>query len=490
MYLYKNQLGKFSTSGVGEHVEHLDCIHLAVWFNLPMMLHQFSKSQLMAEDYRGFNTLHAAVGIPSCLAVMDCLLCKIDVNSLNRWGDTALHIAISKSAKSPTIIQRLVKAGANVNVEDASGRTPLHLILMLTESEHTLSSISALLQSDKVDINARDAFLRTPLHLASAAPAYIFKRRFTGPECQGSSAKEHKQILGILMERGADIESRDDANETPLHVAAKNANAFAVKLLLQRGASIIACNDHCDTPIHLAIGHMTPDSSLIRFPLQESDDQALTIEYLLDRGSNVNATNQSNQTPLHIAACFRCELTIFNDLVQHGAVVDATNNDNATPLHLAVKMGPVLNANKVEGRWRISWVASRQIIQFLIKNGEDSRMLREVADKVCQTLRSYHPNIVTRRFEDPPSGMDCEPVEPERPQTTWVKDVSNLLRSRGASINPEETSRVYGTLRFAIESWASWISKYHWMLAESQDKDDTSLAAAYVAWSEIAKLLS
>ncbi|KAF8334519.1 hypothetical protein F5887DRAFT_1285897 [Amanita rubescens] len=491
-YLYKKQLGKFGASGIGEHVVHLDCVHLAVWFNLPMMLHQFSKSELMAENYRGLNTLHAAVGrIPSCLAVMDCLLGKIDVNSLSRQGDTALHIAISKSAKAPTIIQRLVKAGANVNARDRAGRTPLHLILMLTEPEHALSSISALLQSGEVDINARDAFSRTPLHLASAAPAYIFKRRFTGPECQGSSAEEHKQILRILLERGADIESRDDANETPLHIAAKNANAFAVKLLLQRGASIIARNDHYDTPIHLAIAHMTPDSSLIRFPLQESDDHACTIKCLLaNHDSNVNATNQSDRTPLHIAACFRCDLTIFSALVQHGAIVDATDNENATPLHLAVKMGPVLNANDVEGQWRISWVAFRQIIQFSIKNSEDSQMLREVADKVCETLRSHYPNIVTRYSP----GMDYELVEPTRPDhlhTTWVKEVSNLLRPQGASINLAETSKVYGTLRFAMESWASWISNYHWMLAESQDKDDdTSLAAAYVAWSEIAKLLS
>lgn len=265
-------------------------------------------------------------------------------------------------------------------------------------------------------------------------------------------------------------------------------------LLLQRGASIIARNDHCDTPIHLAIGHVTPDSSLIRFPLQESHDQALTIKCLLDHGSDINATNQSNRTALHIAASFRCEPLIFNALVEQGAVVDTTDSDNATPLHLVVKMGPVLNPNDVEGRWRISWVAFRQIIQFLIKNGEDSQMLREVAEEVCEILRSRYPNMVTQ-FEDFP-GMDYELVEPERldhPHTTWVKCVSNLLWSQGVSNNPAETNKIHGTLHFVMESWASWISKYHWMLAEGRDTDDTidtSLAAAYVAWSEIAKLLS
>jgi hypothetical protein len=119
-------------------------------------------------------------------------------------------------------------------------------------------------------------------------------------------------------------------------------------------------------------------------------------------------------------------------------------------------------------------------------------MLREVAEEVCEILRSRYPNMVTG-LEDFP-GMDYELVEPERldhPHTTWVKGVSNLLWSQGGSNNlAEKSKKVRGTLRFAMESWASWISKYHWMLAESRDTDDTSLAAAYVAWSEIAKLLS
>lgn len=478
--LYKKQLGKFATFGVGKHIERLDCAHLAVWFDLPIILRKFSAAELAIEDYRGLNTLHVAVGIPISLAACISLLDRVEINSLSRYGDTALHIAASHSKNPEMIIRRLGTRG-NVHAKDRAGRTVLHLLVL--NPEPALLCIATLLRSG-ANVNAQDASLRTPLHLAAAARDYVSKRRFTGPECQRSTAGDYEKIIRVLLDNHADIESRDEADNTPLHIASENANAFVVKLLLERGASVISRNKHGSMAIHLAVGHIVPDSSIIRFRHQEIRDQELTIYTLLHHGADVNATIQNSQTSLHLAAHSRCELSIFNTLIQEGAAVTANDDDGVTALHLAARMAPILNFNEPEGHWRISWIACRQIIEFLIENSCDSSALHGVVENVCQFLESHYPDIVTIRDD---SGLRYE-LKPDHPSTTWLKDVVALLCSKGATVS-SKTSRGYDILRFATESWASWILENHQILAARRSSDDMSLMVSYLAWSNIARII-
>ena len=53
----------------------------------------------------------------------------VDVNAVNATGDTAVHLAATTNQGSPSIIRFLAERGANLNIKNKSGRTPLDAAL-------------------------------------------------------------------------------------------------------------------------------------------------------------------------------------------------------------------------------------------------------------------------------------------------------------------------------------------------------------------------
>ena len=60
------------------------------------------------------------------------------------------------------------------------------------------------------------------------------------------------EMTKVLLEHGADVDARDSALNTPLHLAAWNGNAEAAKLLLESGAKIDAAGKFGHTPLKTA----------------------------------------------------------------------------------------------------------------------------------------------------------------------------------------------------------------------------------------------
>jgi ankyrin repeat protein len=64
--------------------------------------------------------------------------------------------------------------------------------------------------------------------------------------------KGHKDIVALLIERGADIDAASDVGSTPLYIASQKGNVEVVEYLLRHGANVDAKFKGYYTPLYIA----------------------------------------------------------------------------------------------------------------------------------------------------------------------------------------------------------------------------------------------
>ena len=113
-----------------------------------------------------------------------------NINSAGSRGSTALHWAAEKGHTN--ILQFLLARGANVEVKDDEGNTPL-----LTSNGHL--DIAQLLLEHGAEVNVQDRLLFTPLHWAAHFG--------------------HFDVVYLLISYGADLHARTSTGQLPIDVA-------------------------------------------------------------------------------------------------------------------------------------------------------------------------------------------------------------------------------------------------------------------------------
>lgn len=147
--------------------------------------------------------------------------------------------------------------------------------------------------------------------------------------------KENKDIVKLLLENGADIESTDLKNgNTPLFLSANNLEI--TKLLIDKGANVNAKNKEGFSPLAFAV----------------EANNIEVVKLLLKKGSDVNDTNSWDETPLMMASGIGAK-DIAKILIDKGADVNMKSDIGVTALLLAT------NGKHFE------------IVKLLLKNGAD-----------------------------------------------------------------------------------------------------------------------
>lgn len=175
------------------------------------------------EDYYVLSDTCNTVIVPAALENMVQLLVEKGArinDAIDADGNGALHIAILNG--SPELVQFLVHKGANVELLNNAGESPLVISIRRGLGAH----MDALLK--KANVNAADKKGVTPLMVAIP---------------YGRSANE-------LLDKGARVETKDASGMTPLMVGAQHGHY--VQELLDRGANVDAKDSSGRSAIALA----------------------------------------------------------------------------------------------------------------------------------------------------------------------------------------------------------------------------------------------
>ena len=271
-----------------------------------------------------------------------------DVNSQNKTGATPLHNGTQ--VPNVEVVRVLLDHGANVNAEDNRSQTPLFWVLG-DKSHGPRFDIATLLVEHGADVNARDKDHETPLHIASCYPKpdivrmlldhgadiHATNRKEETPLRRASEVGQHfgepklgvgsKASFGVaqlLVERGADANTRNKNHQTWLHLASHALKPKLVQILLDRGANVDAEDNKEQTPLRLVL--------LKADDYYPGDNYFDVARLLVEHGANVNARDKDKATILHVASSFQ-EPKLVRVLISHGAYINAVDNSGRTPLH-------------------------------------------------------------------------------------------------------------------------------------------------------------
>lgn len=299
-----------------------------------------------------------------------------NINRQDEIGRTILH-HIAETNRYGHITQTLINLGANPNIPDDMGDTPLcyairsenikavkillevstiedinrplniaittgnieimNLFLEHQASNGNLESVILLIQNNaNINYTNRDGY--SPLHLAIR--------------------NGHNGVVNFLINSGADLSNFSTHKFTALHIAAIYRNHDAIYMLLERlGDDVYQTSSRGYTAFHYAV--MTGDINNIRpfinnniriNHLTEDNDSALhlailsklsneVLEYLIANGADTNLISGSmNLTPLQLAIGIPNNQAV-ELLLRRGANVNGMNLNNETPLHTATRVG-------------------------------------------------------------------------------------------------------------------------------------------------------
>jgi ankyrin repeat protein len=248
-----------------------------------------------------------------------------DLESRHAAGLQPIHVA-----KSAAMVTLLRERGADARVESARGVTPLHVAAHSGQAEVMEALLAAGAEPDVEDADGNTPLLNACANIvrfnraAASYEAGVRRLLELGARVNVSGTngltpliQVRDDLVPLLLEHGADACARSTLGMTALHNVGSGASARA---LLARGADVGARVADTDP---YAAGHT---------PLHSAADPQV-IALLVQHGADVNAREARGRTALHIQAEVRGRATQVRILLKDGADVDAQDHAGNTPLH-------------------------------------------------------------------------------------------------------------------------------------------------------------
>lgn len=260
-----------------------------------------------------------------------CLLDYRATLSSNAVGKTPLWIAAAEGHSA--VVQLLLEHGANPEQRDSNGGTPLSAAAVGQREE-----VVRILLENNVDIQAKSIEGDTALMAAATADSETLLDFLldSGADIHAKDHKGHTALsyaifagktknVSLLVKRGSDIEDRNTIGWTGLLAAVgmSTPSRSVLRFLIDKGADIEAKDNQARTPLMLAVEHNRPVE---------------VVRVLLEGGADVNITNGKKHTPLDRAVIDQHE-ELARVLLEFGADTECIGNIKKTPLWQATLNG-------------------------------------------------------------------------------------------------------------------------------------------------------
>ncbi|MEC7776545.1 MAG: CotH kinase family protein [Planctomycetota bacterium] len=147
------------------------------------------------------------------------------------------------------VVEYLVKNGADVNVTNKEGKTPLDDSLQPLK-EQAAEFISGIfrVEIDLASVNELKPKIAELLR-AKGAKTGAQLRGLKGSDAWAAARAGDVDALKKFVEKGGDIQKKDQFSTTPLHWAVALGRVETVKYLLAQGAEVNAANQEGETPL-------------------------------------------------------------------------------------------------------------------------------------------------------------------------------------------------------------------------------------------------
>ncbi|KAM8886141.1 histone-lysine N-methyltransferase EHMT1a isoform 2-T3 [Spinachia spinachia] len=202
---------------------------------------------------------------------------------------TPLHAAAAEGHQE--ICHMLVQAGANLDMFDEQQRTPL----MAACENSNVDTVKYLLRAG-ASVGHKDIIGFTCLHLAAKLGHcdivhHLLSKASKYINCQDDGGwtpitwaieHKHKELVHLLLAKGADVNLRDKEENVCLHWAALSGCDDVALALLEAQCDLHAVNVHGDSALHVA----------------SRENHLECVILFLSRGADINQKNKEEETAL------------------------------------------------------------------------------------------------------------------------------------------------------------------------------------------------
>jgi ankyrin repeat protein len=252
------------------------------------------------------------------------------VKSLLEYGRVRV-----RNAPNTNTLRGYFHHGGSNGLQDPPVSIAVEASIPLTEKK----KIIKLLLQHGANINSKDLNGFTAIH--KAIEIQVHNRLYNKPG-------DDVELVRFLIQHGAKVNVRSTFRGVyPLNIAVEIRKYNIARLLVEKGANINSQNESMYTPLHYVISYERNDSTTLSF-----------VRFLLDHGANPNTKihpyrlfhpirgflgnnrdgYKKGWTPLHTASD-RGHAQLVRLLLERGARPNTTDSQGMTPLHVAVKKG-------------------------------------------------------------------------------------------------------------------------------------------------------